>query len=161
MSRDVGATAGDNSHIVHAEDLTPGQVMQLGSHAVRESEIIDFAMQWDPQFFHVDTARAAAESQFGGLIASGLHTLSIYQRLWVNSRTQPWRVIAGATMSDVAFLRPVRPGDVLTGHTVIDDVHFEPDKHRGRVTFAGALSNQHDKRVLRVTTSVYLGARTA
>lgn len=161
MSRDVGATAGDNSHILHAEDLTPGQVMQLGSHAVRESEIIDFAMQWDPQFFHVDTARAAAESQFGGLIASGLHTLSIYQRLWVNSRTQPWRVIAGATMSDVAFLRPVRPGDVLTGHTVIDDVHFEPDKHRGRVTFAGALSNQHDKRVLRVTTSVYLGARTA
>ena len=110
---------------------------------------------------HLDPARAAAESQFGGLIASGLHTLSIYQRLWVNSRTQPWRVIAGATMSDVAFLRPVRPGDVLTGHTVIDDVRFEPDKHRGRVTFAGALGNQDDKLVLRVTTAVYLGARTA
>lgn len=160
MSRDVGATADDNSHIVHAEDLTPGQVMQLGSHTVRESDIIDFARQWDPQFFHIDPARAAAESQFGGLIASGLHTLSIYQRLWVDSRTQPWRVIAGATMNDVAFLRPVRPGDVLTGHTAIDDIDLEPDKHRGRVTFAGALSNQDDKRVLRVTTSVYLGART-
>ena len=46
-------------------------------------------------------------------------------------------------------------------HTVIDDVRFEPDKHRGRVTFAGALSNQDDKLVLRVTTAVYLGARTA
>ena len=161
MSRDVGATADDKSHIVHAEDLTPGQVIQLGSHTVCESEIIAFATQWDPQFFHLDPVRAAAESQFGGLIASGLHTLSIYQRLWVDSRTQPWRVIAGATMSDVAFLRPVRPGDVLTGHTVIDDVRFEPDKHRGRVTFAGALSNQDDKLVLRVTTAVYLGARTA
>ncbi len=54
MSRDVGATADDNSHIVHAEDLTPGQVIQLGSHTVCESEIIAFATQWDPQFFHVD-----------------------------------------------------------------------------------------------------------
>ncbi|HWJ67858.1 MAG TPA: MaoC/PaaZ C-terminal domain-containing protein [Nocardioides sp.] len=157
----MGVTSGDTDFVVHAEDLTPGQVMQLGSHTVSESEIIDFATQWDPQFFHVDPARAAAESQFGGLIASGLHTLSVYQRLWVASRTQPWRVIAGATMSDVGFLRPVRPGDVLSGRTVIDDVRLEPDKQRGLVTFAGALTNQDDKPVLRVTVSAYLEARTA
>lgn len=161
MSRDVSASADDDHYIVHAEDLTAGQVIQLGSHTVGESEIIEFATQWDPQFFHIDPAHAAAESQFGGLIASGLHTLSIYQRLWVDSRTQPWRVIAGATMSDVAFIRPVRPGDVLTGRTVIEGVRLEPRKHRGRVTFASTLSNQHDKPVLRVTVSVYLGARTA
>lgn len=161
MSRDVDASADGDRYIVHAEDLTPGRVIQLGSYTVWESEIIEFATQWDPQFFHLDPARAAVESQFGGLIASGLHTLSIYQRLWVNSRTRPWRVIAGATMSDVAFIRPVRPGDVLTGYTVIENVRLEPDKHRGCVTFASVLTNQHDKPVLRVTASVYLGARTA
>lgn len=160
MSQAVGATSDDTTFVVHADDLTPGQVMQLGSHTVSESEIIDFATRWDPQFFHVDPQRAAAESQFGGLIASGLHTLSVYQRLWVDSRTQPWRVIAGATMSDVAFLRPVRPGDVLTGRAVIDDVRLERDKKRGLVDFAGELTNQHDKRVLRLTVSAYLEART-
>lgn len=160
MIERTSATSDEPTSEVHADNLTPGQVMQLGSHTVSETEIIEFATQWDPQFFHVDPERAAAESQFGGLIASGLHTLSVYQRLWVRSHRQPWRVIAGAAMSDVAFLRPVRPRDVLTGRTVVHDVRLEPDKQRGLVVFAGMLTNQHDKRVLRLHVSAYLEART-
>lgn len=160
MSRRLGATSDDTTSAVHADDLAPGQVMQLGCHTVSETEIVDFATQWDPQFFHVDPTRAAAQSKFGGLIASGLHTLSVYQRLWVGSRTQAWCVIAGATMSGVAFLRPVRPGDVLTGRTVVANVRLEPANQRGLVEFAGMLTNQHDKRVLDLSVSVYLEART-
>lgn len=145
---------------VHADDLSPGLVLQLGAHAVTEAEIIAFATLWDPQFFHVDPMRAETESRFGGLIASGLHTLSIYQRLWVQGRREPWNVIAGATMDGVAFLRPVRPGDVLTGRSVIEDVRLEPDRHRGLVTFAGQLANQNNKPVVRLTVSAYLGMRS-
>ena len=38
-------------------------------------EMLDFARRWDPQPFHTDEARAK-ESPYGGLIASGIHTLS-------------------------------------------------------------------------------------
>ena len=89
---------------IHAEDLQPGLVLELGSHPVTEAEIIDFASQWDPHYFHVDPERAKEESRYAGLIASGLHTLSIYQRLWVLGRNDEWNVIAGAGISDARHM---------------------------------------------------------
>ncbi|MCC9069695.1 MaoC/PaaZ C-terminal domain-containing protein [Arthrobacter cryoconiti] len=65
-----------------AEHLPVGQSVDLGSHSVSEAEIIRFASEWDSQYFHTDP-ETAHESHFGGLIASGLHTLSIFQRLSV------------------------------------------------------------------------------
>ena len=41
-----------------------------------EAEILDFARRWDPQWFHTDP-QAAKSSIYGGLIASGIHTLAI------------------------------------------------------------------------------------
>ncbi len=67
-------TAGGRAY---GEDLAVGTVYQLGTHTVSEAEQLDFAAQWDPQDFHTD-ADAAAAGPFGGLIASGIHTLSIY-----------------------------------------------------------------------------------
>ena len=34
------------------DDFEPGQVYELGSRAVTEAEIVDFARQFDPQPFH-------------------------------------------------------------------------------------------------------------
>jgi acyl dehydratase len=48
---------------------------------VSEAELIDFASRFDPQDFHVDPARAA-QSPFGGLIASGWHTSALMMRLY-------------------------------------------------------------------------------
>ena len=69
---------------VFAEDLEIGQVIPLGSYSVTEEEIVEFATQWDPQWFHMDK-ETAGSGVFGGLIASGLHTLSICQKLVVAS----------------------------------------------------------------------------
>jgi len=46
------------------------QVLHAGPYAVRETEVLDFAKQWDPQWFHTDP-EAAACGPFDGLIASG------------------------------------------------------------------------------------------
>lgn len=146
---------------VHAEDLEAGLVLDLGSHPVTEAEIIDFASQWDPHYFHVDPERAARESRYGGLIASGLHTLSVYQRLWVRGREKDWNVIAGSSIEDVRFLRPVRPGDVLTARSEIRDVRLEPEKKRGHVIFDGRVVNQHGKSVLELGLGAYVGMRSA
>ncbi|MCZ2134135.1 MAG: MaoC family dehydratase [Burkholderiales bacterium] len=89
-----------------------GQVIDVGPYEVSEAEILSFARQWDPQWFHVDP-EAAANGRFGGLIASGWHTCGIAMRLAVD------RVLAGSesfASPGLAYLRwphPVRPGDTL------------------------------------------------
>lgn len=147
--------------VIHAEDLEAGLVLELGSHPVTESEIIDFASQWDPHYFHLDPERAAKESRYGGLIASGLHTLCMYQRLWVLGRTHDWNVIAGAGIDNVRLLRPVRPGDVLTARSEVLEVRLEPEKQRGHVLFGGRVVNQHDKPVLQLELGAYVAMRPA
>lgn len=151
----------DTQSAVYADDIQPGDSWNLGSYTLSEDEIVAFASKWDPQFLHVDVVRAATQSQFGGLIASGLHTLGVYQRLSVLSRLAQWRVIAGAHLEEVRFLRPVRPGDTLTGQTRIEAVEMDEVRDRGLVTCAGELTNQHGKQVFSIRMAAYLEARAA
>lgn len=144
-----------------AEDAEPGRVRQLGTHELTDEEIVDFATRWDPQFFHVDAERSVSEGMFGGLIASGIHTVGIYQRLEVTSRTEPWHVIAGKGIEQLQFRRPVRPGDVLSGTTTITDRHLDTDRRRGLVTLAGELTNQAGEVVLSLTMEIFLRMRPA
>jgi acyl dehydratase len=145
---------------VYAEDLRVGTTWQNGEHEVTTGAIIDFASQWDPQFFHTDPERADREGALEGLIASGIHTIAIYQRLEVICRTQHWHVIGGTGMENLRLRRPVRPGDVLSGHTTICKSELEPERGRGLVTFAGRLANQRAEVVMTLTMSAYLLMRS-
>jgi acyl dehydratase len=51
-------------------ELTVGRVIQLGPASLTEQQIVEYARLYDPQWFHMDPARAAT-SQWQGLIASG------------------------------------------------------------------------------------------
>ncbi len=125
------------SNLLYADDLVIGSVWDLGAHDVTESEIIEFARQWDPQDFHVDPAAGDA-GFFGGIIASGIHTLAIFQRLAVPAVFDRWATIAGRGMRDVRLLRPVRPGTTLRGSMTVDAVDLHrPD--RARVEMTGRL----------------------
>ena len=64
----------------YLEDYAIGVSYEFGEFVVSEEDIIDFAKQFDPQYFHVDPYKAQS-SQFGGLIASGWHTCAIMMRL--------------------------------------------------------------------------------
>ena len=141
---------------VFAEDLAVGTVLQLGTHPITQDEIVEFAEQWDPQFFHTDPERAADEGPLGGLVASGLHTVSVYQRLTVLARTEPWHVIGGTGIDDLRLRRPVRPGDVLQGTATVSDQRLEPERRRGLITCAGRLTNQTGREVLSLTMAAYL-----
>jgi acyl dehydratase len=141
----------------YADDLRIGRVYPLGSYVVSEDELVDFARQWDPQSFHVDAA-AAASGAFGGLIASGIHTLAIFQRLAVQGAFADWQVIAGRRLVDVEFRRPVRPGDTLTGSMTIDDIVVD-DRGRALVTAAAALVDQDERTVLTTVIEVLVRAR--
>lgn len=99
---------------VYAEDFTPGQILELGDHTVSKAELVDFATRWDAQWFHIDE-EAADQGHFRGLIASGVHTIAIAQRLLTQTVLNQWAVIAGLGFDRVRFPVPVRPGNVLTG----------------------------------------------
>ena len=138
-----------------AEDLVAGSVHDLGSYDVGLEEILQFAAHWDPQVFHVD--RAAAESGFfGGVIASGVHTVAIYQRLSVLGAYRHWAVIAGRRVTS-EFPAPVRPG-TLTGSLTIQQV--TPTRtDRSLVTTRGALTGPDDEIVLLITVEAYVRRR--
>ena len=57
-----------------------GQVIEAGPHVLTQDELLRFARDWDPQWFHTDPAAAEA-GPFQGLIASGWQTCGIAMRL--------------------------------------------------------------------------------
>lgn len=93
-------------------DFHAGQVIEAGPYVLTEAELLQFARAYDPQWFHTD-AEAAAESPFGGLIASGWHTCSIAMRLVVEAALAGSESFASPGLEHVRWPNPVRPGDAL------------------------------------------------
>ena len=95
------------------EDYPTGAVFTAGTIAVDRAEIIDFARKYDPQAMHTDPD-AAASGHFGGLIASGWHTAAMMMRLFADNFLSPASSIASPGLDELRWLKPVRPGDVLS-----------------------------------------------
>lgn len=93
-------------------DFHPGQVIEAGPYVLTEAELLQFARAYDPQWFHTD-AEAAADSPFGGLIASGWHTCSIAMRMVVEAALAGSESFASPGLEHVRWPNPVRPGDAL------------------------------------------------
>jgi acyl dehydratase len=108
-------------------DLAVGQTHRSGTHTVTEAEIIAFARDYDPQPFHLDHAAADA-GPFAGLAASGWHTAAITMRLLVAGGLPLAGGIVGAAIDELRWLRPVRPGDVLSVESEI--LELIPSKSR-------------------------------
>ena len=96
----------------YLEDFETGQTFGSGRIHIDAERIKSFAAEFDPQPFHLDE-RAAADSIFRGLAASGWHTAAITMRLLVDSDLKPAGGIVGAGFDELRWPRPVRPGDEL------------------------------------------------
>jgi acyl dehydratase len=97
------------------EDFYPGQDLDLGTRTVTEEEIVAFARAFDPQAIHIDPA-AAAQSIYGGVIASGWHTCSMMMRLVVDRLMSVSSSMGSPGLDSVRWLAPVRAGDTLNVH---------------------------------------------
>jgi acyl dehydratase len=94
------------------EDLVEGERLHCRPVAITKEAIVSFAREFDPQPFHTDED-AAAQSFFGGLIASPLHILSACTRVLVEAQGEV-AIMGGVGMDEVKMYNPVRPGDILT-----------------------------------------------
>ena len=126
----------------YLDDLQAGDRFTSAGHSLDEAQIKAFALQFDPQPFHLD-AEAAKASLFGGLAASGWHTAAITMRLLVGGGLPLAGGIIGAG-GEISWPKPTRPGDVLQVETEVVSVtpsRSRPD--RGMVVVRSETRNQH------------------
>ena len=132
------------------EDFAEGDVIEIGSKTVSRDEIVAFAREFDPQPFHVDD-EAGASSPFGGLIASGWHTTAMWMRLYVDAILLDSASLGSPGVEELRWLRPVRPGDTLTGRArVLWTKPSETDPRRGTVFSESTFENQDGEVVMRL-----------
>jgi acyl dehydratase len=116
--RDLAFVMSDQ--ILYAEDLVVGDWMDLGPIEVTRDEIVSFARQFDPLPIHVD----GTESPFGDVIASGMHTLSLFASMSSPKFMARLALVAGKGFDRMRLPNPVRPGAVLTGYLQVVEVRM-------------------------------------
>ena len=130
------------------EDYVPGAVHELGTITVDGDEMRRFATQFDPQSYHVDP-EAAAQTHFGGLIASGWHTGSMMMRLLALNYLPPESSLGSPGIETLRWPRPVRPGDVLTVRVTVQGARRSQSRpDRGIVQSLIEVSNQNGEVVM-------------
>jgi acyl dehydratase len=141
------------------EDYLPGAVYEFGSLPVSEGDIVAFAQQYDPQAIHTDPDWAAT-GPFGGLIASGIQTIALCMRLYVDHYVSRVASLASPGLDELRWTRPVRPGDEL--HIRVSIVSARPSRSkpdRGLVHTAVEGLDQDGQVVLSFTAMNFMALR--
>lgn len=129
------------------EDLDVGEQRTSSHRVVTEEDIVAFARQYDPQWFHAEPDNAK-ESIFGEVVASGIHLLAIWRQL-DHEMNRDIDFVCGVGWDEVRMKKAVRPGDTVRATSQI--VSLAPSrsgKARGTAITRYALVNQHGEEVL-------------
>lgn len=144
------------------EDYLLGDAFESESYPVTRDEVIDFASKFDPQPMHLDDRAAEANPVFKKLSASGMHTMAITSRMFVDqAKSSGHAPLAGLGLSDMRLLEPVYPGDVLSLRTTV--VNLRPSTSRpacGIVNLLLEALNQHGRVVLRYVSALLVERQT-
>lgn len=138
------------------DEFHPGQTLVYGPASVSEAEIVAFAREYDPQWFHAEPARAQ-NGRWKGVIASGWQTCGIAMRLAVTGALEGSESFGSPGLEYLKWQAPVRPGDALTLHAeVLDARRSERQVTLGILRWRWRLVNQEGVSVLElVATSLF------
>lgn len=144
---------------MYFDDLPVGYAYETAEKTVAEAEIIAFARQWDRQYFHTDPDRAK-DSPYGGLIASGFHTMLVAFNLVLDAGVWNEASMGSPGMEHVRWVRPVRPGDTLrVKGEVTSSTPSASRPDRGRTGFRQTVVNQRGEVVMTYDCVVILARR--
>jgi acyl dehydratase len=133
---------------MYLEDFKAGDEFASPGLTLTETQIIDFALKFDPQPFHLDTT-AAAEGPFGGLIASGFHTAALTFRLFWQTGVLGDASLGSPGLDELRWLKPVRPGDTLRVVAKVLETRRSTSKpDRGVVRMSYTTLNQRGEAVM-------------
>jgi acyl dehydratase len=126
------------------DEFTMGQVFETKSFKLTKEDIMRFAGEFDPQYMHLDEKKAE-QGRFNGIIASGIHTIGISFKLWIEQGIYGDDVIAGTGMNNIKFIKPVYPGDEL--HTIVEVIDKKEKKEAGIITVLLSTYNDKEEKV--------------
>jgi acyl dehydratase len=141
-------------------DILEGETFEYGSRTMQRDEIIQFAEQYDPQPFHVDE-EYAQQTMFGGLIASGLHTLSVCNGMATHGAYENLAILGGYGVDDLRFHEPVFPGETLSVTVEVLQKHgIDSHLNRGDVDFRVTGYNDDSSKKISWTALAMMEPRT-
>jgi acyl dehydratase len=144
---------------LYLEDVHVGDRFGSDSLKVIEKDIIAFARDFDPQPFHLN-AKAAEQSVFKELVASGWHTAAMSMKLFVTGELKLAGGSVGLGVDELRWPQPVKPGDTLRLETEILDVRPSKSKpDRGIIRIRNVTTNQRDEVVQTFEASVLVRRR--
>ncbi|PWI58673.1 MaoC/PaaZ C-terminal domain-containing protein [Sulfoacidibacillus thermotolerans] len=132
-----------------------GQRFTLNSVTLTSEEIEEFAQRYDPQPIHIDPV-FSQNGFFKGIIASGLHTLSVIWGEWIRSNRFGSEIIGGTGLDFVHWTNPVRPGDALQTEVEVTETKLSSRGDRGLVVLKFTVKNQHEEIVLTTQARAYV-----
>lgn len=139
-------------HTRYLDDFTVGETFESRSASLTEAQIMDFALMWDPQPFHIDK-QASLKGIFGGIIASGFQTQALAFRLFYDLGLIVKSNIIGLGVDEVRWPAPVYPDDSLRNRVEVLEVTPSKSKpDRGVLKLKHTMLNQNDVVVLTFIT---------
>jgi|SRR5579859_290272 len=142
------------------EDFKKGDAFDLGTIVLTEEEMIAFARRYDPQPFHVSPEQAEA-TLFGGLIASGWHTIVLFMERFARVVLNNTISLASPGADEIRWLKPVRSGEILTARVVVVDCRPSSSRtEMGIVCFRWEITNQAGESVLTLQSMHFLGRKS-
>lgn len=143
----------------YLEDIVAGTVDHAGSVQLSEADILEFATRYDPQPFHVDP-EAARLSPYGGLIASGWHTIAVSMRQIVDHVFNDAASLGSPGVDEIRWLVPVRPGDTLSPSvTILETRPSRSLPDRGFIRFRVEVHNQDGALAMTMVGTAMVGRR--
>ncbi|AOK10648.1 MULTISPECIES: MaoC family dehydratase [Burkholderia] len=141
------------------EDLEVGSTTEIGRYTFEADDIKAFAQRYDPQPFHLDEEEGKA-SPFGGLVASGWHTCSVFMGLLIAKLGSDSTSMGSPGVDSISWLKPVRAGDTITMYQKIRDKRVSASKpDRGIVSTEWIGVNGAGDTVIIVLSKVIFGLR--
>ena len=143
------------------EDFALGDVFRAKPVAIGEDDVIEFARRYDPQPFHTDKA-AAAKSQFGGLIASGMQVMAVSFASMIEAGFLRGGGMGSPGLDEVRWHKPTRPGDTIVMQARVIEIKPSATRaDRGYVTLVFEVFNQKRERVMSYNCIEIVGRRAA
>ena len=136
------------------QDIQEGDTFKTATLAVTREEILEFAAEFDPQPYRLDT-EAADASIFGGLCASGWQVSAMMMRLLTDSfKAEHVAVMGVSAVKRMRWKRPVFAGDSLAARVIV--VGTNPDSNGtgpGTIDCEIKVFNQDDTAVIELIST--------
>jgi acyl dehydratase len=145
---------------LYFEDFEVGERVETARFTITKEKALEFAREYDPQYFHVDEEAAKTGPQ-GRLIVSGWQTAAINMKLKAGTRlAEVDGGLLGLGLDGMRWLKPVYPGDTL--HLIITITDKRPSGSRpthGIMKYKMETFNQNGELVMVTEPAVWVPRR--